>query len=124
MNLITILEKTVSPDKTELEAAQHYLEQAAQNNLPEFLKSLSDVLQHASNSPVARMAAELQLKNSLTSKDAELRNQNQQRWLFFPEDVRLYIKQNVLASLGTETIRSSSAAQCVAYIAVTVLPNT
>lgn len=123
MNLITILEKTVSPDKTELEAAQHYLEQAAQNNLPEFLKSLSDVLQHAGNSPVARMAAGLQLKNSLTSKDAELRNQNQQRWLSFPEDVRLYIKQNVLASLGTETIRPSSAAQCVAYIAVAELPN-
>ncbi|XP_013772921.1 importin subunit beta-1-like isoform X2 [Limulus polyphemus] len=123
MNLITILEKTVSPDKIELEAAQHYLEQAAQTNLPEFLKSLSDVLQHAGNSPVARMAAGLQLKNSLTSKDSEIRVQYQQRWFQFPEDIKTYIKKNVLASLGTETIRPSSAAQCVAYVAVAELPH-
>lgn len=123
MDLIRILEKTVSPDKTELEAAQHYLEQAALNNLPEFLKSLSDVLQHAGNSPVARMAAGLQLKNYLTSKDAAVRSQYQERWLSFPETIRSYVKQNALASLGTETIRPSSAAQCVAYIAVAELPQ-
>lgn len=123
MDLITILEKTVSPDKAELEAAQHYLEQAAQTNLAEFLKSLSDVLQHAGNSPVARMAAGLQLKNCLTSKDLEIRMQYQQRWLSFPEDNRIYIKKNILASLGTEAIRPSSAAQCVAYVAVAELPQ-
>ncbi|XP_013779228.1 importin subunit beta-1-like isoform X1 [Limulus polyphemus] len=123
MNLITILEKTVSPDKNELEAAQQYLEQAAQTNLPEFLKSLSDVLQHAGNSPVARMAAGLQLKNALTSKDSDIRVQYQQRWLQFPEDIKGYIKKNVLTSLGTETLRPSSAAQCVAYIAVAELPH-
>lgn len=123
MDLIRILEKTVSPDKAELEAAQHYLEQAALNNLPEFLKSLSDVLQHAGNSPVARMAAGLQLKNYLTSKDAAVRSQYQERWLSFPEAIRSYVKQNALASLGTETIRPSSAAQCVAYIAVAELPQ-
>ncbi|XP_054707548.1 importin subunit beta-1-like [Uloborus diversus] len=123
MDLINILEKTVSPDKTELEAAQNYLEQAAQNNLPEFLKSLSDVLQHASNTPVARMAAGLQLKNALTSKDANIRLKYQERWLQFPLDIRSYIKQSVLSALGTETIRPSSAAQCVAYIAVAELPR-
>ncbi|GFR15691.1 importin subunit beta-1 [Trichonephila clavata] len=123
MDLISILEKTVSPDKTELEAAQSYLEQASQNNLPEFLKSLSNVLQHASNTPVARMAAGLQLKNALTSKDTELRVKYQERWLQFPVDIRSYIKQNVLSALGTETLRPSSAAQCVAYIAVAELPR-
>ncbi|XP_035206787.1 importin subunit beta-1-like isoform X1 [Stegodyphus dumicola] len=123
MDLISILEKTVSPDKGELEAAQSYLEQAAQNNLPEFLKSLSDVLQHASNTPVARMAAGLQLKNTLTSKDPELRVKYQERWLQFPADIRNYIKANVLSALGTETFRPSSAAQCVAYIAVAELPR-
>lgn len=123
MDLITILEKTVSPDKGELEAAQSFLEQAAQNNLPDFLKSLSDILQHANNSPVARMAAGLQLKNALTAKDPETRMKYQERWLQFPLDIRNYIKQNVLSSLGTETIRPSSAAQCVAYIAVAELPR-
>ncbi|GIY74129.1 importin subunit beta-1 [Caerostris darwini] len=123
MDLISILEKTVSPDKAELEAAQNYLEQAAQNNLSEFLKSLSSVLQHASNSPVARMAAGLQLKNALTSKDPEIRLQYQERWSQFPPDVRGYVKQNILSALGTETLRPSSAAQCVAYVAVAELPR-
>ncbi|XP_042897818.1 importin subunit beta-1 isoform X1 [Parasteatoda tepidariorum] len=123
MDLISILEKTVSPDKSELEAAQSYLEQAAQTNLPEFLKSLSNVLQHANNSPVARMAAGLQLKNALTSKDQEIKLKYQERWLQFPSDVRSFVKQNVLSALGTETLRPSSAAQCVAYIAVAELPR-
>jgi len=120
--LIQILEKTVSPDKNELEAAQHYLEQAAQNNLPEFVKTLSDVLHHGGYSPVARMAAGLQLKNTLTSKDATVKAQYQQRWLAFPEDVRAYIKKNIVGALGTENNRPSSAAQCVAYVAVAELP--
>lgn len=123
MDLITILEKTVSPDKNELEAAQRYLEQAAQNNLAEFLRSLSEVVASPANSPVARMAAGLQIKNSLTSKDAEIRVQCQQRWLSFPPEARSYIKNNVMCALGTETIRPSSAAQCVAYVAVAELPH-
>uniref|UniRef100_T1J2G6 Importin N-terminal domain-containing protein n=1 Tax=Strigamia maritima TaxID=126957 RepID=T1J2G6_STRMM len=123
MDLIAVLEKTVSPDTIELEAAQQYLEQAAGSNLQDFLKSLSNVLYHGGNSPVARMAAGLQLKNALTSKDPATKIQYQQRWLSFREDVRAYIKKNVLESLGTETIRPSSAAQCVAYIACAELPH-
>ncbi|XP_046999145.1 importin subunit beta-1 isoform X1 [Schistocerca americana] len=122
MELIQVLEKTVSPDKTELEQAQNYLEQAAQTNLGEFLKTLSDILHHGGNSPVARMAAGLQLKNTLTSKDTALKTQYQQRWLGFPEETRSYIKKNILAALGTENNRPSSAAQCVAYVAVAELP--
>ncbi|PSN48037.1 Importin subunit beta-1 [Blattella germanica] len=122
LQLIQILEKTVSPDKNELEAAQNYLEQAAQNNLPEFVKALSDILYHGGNSPVARMAAGLQLKNTLTSKDQTVKTQYQQRWLAFPEETRAYIKKNILAALGTENNRPSSAAQCVAYVAVAELP--
>ncbi|XP_075212315.1 importin subunit beta Fs(2)Ket isoform X2 [Lycorma delicatula] len=120
--LIQILEKTISPDKNELEAAQRYLEQAAQTNLPEFVKTLSDILRHGGNSPVARMAAGLQLKNTLTAKDADVKSQYQQRWLAFPDETKAYVKKNVLSALGTENNRPSSAAQCVAYIAVAELP--
>ncbi|KDR02574.1 Importin subunit beta, partial [Zootermopsis nevadensis] len=122
LQLIQILEKTVSPDKNELEAAQIYLEQAAQTNLPEFVRTLSDILYHGGNSPVARMAAGLQLKNTLTSKDPAVKTQYQQRWLAFPEETRAYVKTNILAALGTENNRPSSAAQCVAYVAVAELP--
>lgn len=82
-------------DKNELLAARTYLEQAALNNLPEFLKALSDVLVHQTNSVVARTASGLQLKNHLTSKDPTLSEQYRQRWLSFTEECREYIKKNV-----------------------------
>ncbi|VDI39446.1 importin subunit beta-1-like isoform X1 [Mytilus edulis] len=123
MDLVSILEKTISPDQNELEAAQRFLEEASQNNLQELLKSLSDILRNGANSAVVRMQAGLQLKNALYSKDQTIRQEHQQRWLTFAEEIRNYIKQNVLLALGTETIRPSSAAQCVAYIACTELPH-
>ncbi|XP_030762652.1 importin subunit beta-like isoform X3 [Sitophilus oryzae] len=123
IQLIQVLEKTISPDKNELEQASTFLEQAAATNVLGFIKTLSDILRHGGNSPVARMAAGLQLKNHLTSKDPNIKVQYQQRWLSFPEDIRSYIKKNVVGALGTETNRPSSAAQCVAYIAVTELPQ-
>ncbi|RWS17422.1 importin subunit beta-1-like protein [Dinothrombium tinctorium] len=123
MDLITVLSKTISSDHNELEAAERFLQQAAQTNFAEFLKSLSEVICNVSNQPIVRTAAGLQLKNALTSKDENLRLQYQQRWLQLPEEIRNYIKRNVVSALGTESARPSSAAQCVAYIAVTELPH-
>lgn len=111
-----------TPDKDELLVAKNFLEQAAATNLPGFIRALSDVLAFAGNSPVARMAAGLQLKNQLTSKDPTIKYQYQERWLTFPEDMREYVKKNIVGSLGTESSRPSSAAQCVAYVAVAELP--
>ncbi|XP_038219337.1 importin subunit beta-1 isoform X1 [Zerene cesonia] len=122
ISLIQVLEKTISPDRNELEAAEKYLEHAAVTNFTTFIKMLSDVLVQGGNSQVARMAAGLQLKNHLTSKDPTFKQQYQERWLALPEDVRLYIKKNILAAIGTENSRPSSAAQCVAYVAVAELP--
>ena len=72
---------------------------------------------------MARRQAGLQLKNKLTSNDDIVRATYQQRWLAMPEDIRTYIKANVLGSLGTEGYRPSAAAQCVQYIAVVELPQ-
>ncbi|CAG0884070.1 unnamed protein product [Cyprideis torosa] len=123
LELVNILEKTVSPDNAERVTSQTFLEQAANQSLAEFLKSLSDVLWNAHFSPLARTAAGLQIKNQLTAKEPQLKLAYQQRWLELPQDIRAYIKNNVLGALGTETMRPSSAAQCVAYIAVAELPN-
>lgn len=81
-----------------MEQASKYLEQAAATNIVEFIKTLSDILRHGGNSPVARMAAGLQLKNQLTSKDPTIKQLCQQRWLTAPEDIRTYIKKNVSVS--------------------------
>ncbi|XP_056870485.1 importin subunit beta-1 isoform X2 [Takifugu flavidus] len=122
MELITILEKTVSPDRNELEAAQKFLEQAAIENLPMFLVELSKVLANPGNTQVARVAAGLQVKNSLTSKDPDIKTQYQQRWLAIDANARREIKNYVLQTLGTETYRPSSASQCVAGIACAEIP--
>lgn len=93
--MFIILNFSRGADKNELLAARTYLEQAALNNLPEFLKALSDVLVQQSNSAVARTASGLQLKNHLTSKDVTLSEQYRQRWLSFSVECREYIKKNV-----------------------------
>lgn len=82
-------------DKNELLAARNFLEQAAATNLAGFLKALSTVLANPANSQVSRQAAGLQIKNHLTSKDAAIKEQYQQRWLSFPTDDREYVKKNV-----------------------------
>ena len=109
-------------DQNELTAAQQFLEHAAQANLPELLKSLSDILVHGGNSAVARRQAGLQLKNRLSSNDDATRIAYMDRWLALSEDVRNYVKNNVVGALGSEDYRPSAAAQCVQYIACVELP--
>lgn len=89
-----------STDQNELQAAEKYLDHAAATDFTTFIKMLSDVLVAGGNSQVARMAAGLQLKNHLTSKDQTLKQSYQQRWLSLPEDIRLYIKKNVSTLLS------------------------
>uniref|UniRef100_A0A3Q2XA99 Karyopherin (importin) beta 1 n=1 Tax=Hippocampus comes TaxID=109280 RepID=A0A3Q2XA99_HIPCM len=102
--------------------AQKFLEQAAIENLPTFLVELSKVLANPGNTQVARVAAGLQVKNSLTSKDPDVKAQYQQRWLAVDANARCQIKNYVLQTLGTETYRPSSASQCVAGIACAEIP--
>ena len=116
--ILMLLVQMFSPVQEELLNAKNFLERAAVENLPRFLKVLSDVLVNTKNSNVVRVAAGLQLKNHLMSKDETINQQYQLRWLQFSEEIREHIKQNILTALGTETTRPSSAAQCVAYVAV------
>ena len=81
------------------------------------------MLYHGANSAVVRQQAGVQLKNFLYTNDESLRAQYEQRWLEMPEDVRLYTKNNVLGSLGTESFRPSAAAQCIQLIAMVELPK-
>jgi len=92
--LVQVLEKTISPDQSELKAAQHFLESAAQTNLPELIRTLSDVLYQGGNSPVVRQQAGVQLKNFLHTNDESLRAQYEERWLAMPEEMRNYTKVN------------------------------
>lgn len=59
------------------------------------MEVLATVLADVSKSEVSRMAAGLQLKNYLTSKDAEIRLQYQGRWLKIDQGRRKHIKDLV-----------------------------
>ena len=65
----------------------------------------------------------IQLKNAVYSKDEAIKQQYQERWLQIPEDIRNYIKNNCIGTLGSETKRPSQASQCVGYIACAELPR-
>ncbi|KAI6652963.1 Karyopherin (importin) beta 1 [Oopsacas minuta] len=123
VSLSTILEATISNDKNQLQNAQRYLEDAAAKNLSLFLLELSKELVDQTKSGIVRMAAGLQLKNYLTSKDESLRFEFRQRWLAAEEHVRVQVKSNILQTLGTEQFRPSSAAQVIAAIGCAELPE-
>ncbi len=80
-------------------------------------------MRSAQHSELIRAQAAIQLKNALYSKDEAIRTQYQERWLTLPEEIRTYIRQNCIETLGTETKRPSQAAQCVGYIACAELPR-
>ena len=90
---------------------------------PNLLKNLSDILRNPQQSEITRAQAAIQLKNAIYSKDETIKLQHQERWLQIPEDVRTYIKNNCIETLGTETKRPSQAAQCVGHIACAELPR-
>ncbi|CAK9292404.1 unnamed protein product [Gordionus sp. m RMFG-2023] len=121
--LIKVLSKFVSSDQNELRVAELFLQQAASNNLGGFLTELSNVISKPDLPVHIRMAAGLELKNHLTSKDISLKTQYHQRWLNMPCTIRNFIKQNVLLAISLEGARPSAAAQCAAYLAVAELPQ-
>ena len=128
--LVGVLEKTAVPQ--ELQNAQKYLENAAQTNLPLFLKELSKgklfdfiaiqaisvflchvtwcvsssniylVVASTETSPYARTAGCLQMKNYLTSHNQQVKQQHQQNWLQIGQQDRMEIKQNAFMALGSE----------------------
>lgn len=122
MELPKVLEATVSQDKNELETAEKYLKQAAETNLPQFFIALSNELADKGKSRVCRMAAGLQLKNLLTSKDNNIKLLYQQRWLAQEDGVKSAVKSKVLETLGSESARPAIAPQCIAAVACAEIP--
>ncbi|KRY56880.1 Importin subunit beta-1, partial [Trichinella britovi] len=116
------LVKTISQNPNDLSAAFEYLHSCSEANLGSYAKNLSELLTNASEQAFIRQAAGLQLKNVLIAKDVNVRSERLQKWESIPIEVRTAVKLNVLNSLGTETVRPSIAAQCVASIAYAEFP--
>ena len=59
---------------------------------PQFLVALAAELVDSNKSQVCRMAAALQLKNQLTSKDERMKLAYQQRWLGLEDTIKSAVK--------------------------------
>uniref|UniRef100_A0A1I7ZA47 Importin N-terminal domain-containing protein n=1 Tax=Steinernema glaseri TaxID=37863 RepID=A0A1I7ZA47_9BILA len=121
-DLAQVLEKTISQNPSDQQLALDFLKQAGETNFPEFVRQLSLCLR-ANAVDFIRQAAGLQLKNALVAKEDATKQQYTARWLQLAEEVRQYVKENVMATIGTERFRPSIAAQCIAAIACTEIPN-
>ncbi|CAB1431208.1 unnamed protein product [Pleuronectes platessa] len=87
-----------------------------------FLVELSKVLANPGNTQVARVAAGLQVKNSLTSKDPDVKTRYQQRWLAIDANARREIKNYVLQTLGTENVSAELGVAVRRRIACAEIP--
>lgn len=82
----------------------------------QFISNMSIVLADSKNSPVARQAAGLQLKNCLTVRNVSQKEEYHRRWLALPLKTRKAIRERLISALGTENVYPSCAAQCLACI--------
>lgn len=92
---------------------------------PTFLVELSRVLANPGNSQVARVAAGLQIKNSLTSKDPDIKAQYQQRWLAIDANARREVKNYVSPSFpfssGSEPVEFSWGGDALPAVSAVLL---
>lgn len=91
---------------------------------PTFLVELSKVLANPGNTQVARVAAGLQVKNSLTSKDPDVKAQYQQRWLAIDANARREIKNYVRKPVMlTQCIQRCCVPVCASHFCTYLLGN-
>ncbi|ORX58978.1 ARM repeat-containing protein [Hesseltinella vesiculosa] len=123
MDIATLLANTLSPDQPTLEDARQKLEHFGQENFPQYVLALCQCLIDEQSGNHIRHAAGLALKNTLTSKDAAVHDEQARRWLAVEEGIRRQIKERLLAALATPNKQASTAvAQSVAAIAAVELP--
>ncbi|PIA18762.1 ARM repeat-containing protein [Coemansia reversa NRRL 1564] len=124
MNFAEIFGGTLSHDANIREQATRALENAAEENFPQYVLSLAQELANENEQVVVRAATGIALKNALTAKDEARQEQHSQRWLQVDGESRTRIKQAALATLGSENRSvNMAAAQVIAAISAIELPH-
>ncbi|KAI8646872.1 armadillo-type protein [Parasitella parasitica] len=123
MDAATLLTNALSPDHATREEAAQNLELYAQENYPNYILSLCQVLANEENNDQIRMSAGLALKNTLTAKEYTRKEELSQRWIMAAEELRGQIKQGVLQSLSSsKKMVGNTSGQVIAAIAEIELP--
>eukprot|EP00732_Lithocolla_globosa_P000588 Lithocolla_globosa_v1_NODE_202_length_5196_cov_7.727290.p1 type:complete len:857 gc:universal NODE_202_length_5196_cov_7.727290:2583-5153(+) len=124
MNFATLLENSLSPDKSLREGATLTLENAARQNFSGYMEMLVLEFAKEPNPIQVRISAGLAMKNALTANDAAVRKEFQDRWCSLDVATKNNIKTTTLGVLGSpETKVGLTAALIVAAIAHIDLPR-
>ncbi|EIM24156.1 ARM repeat-containing protein [Wallemia mellicola] len=122
MDVAALLSASLSPEQQTRATASEQLEQAASQDYPSYIFTLSNELANEQQQPFVRQAAGLAIKNSLVARDSGRAFEQAQRWLALDPGHRTQIKQIVLAALSTKAI-GAAAAQVVSAVAAIELPH-
>ncbi|KAI9314920.1 armadillo-type protein [Dichotomocladium elegans] len=123
MDLASLLEHSLSPDRALREDATQKLELLAQENYASYAFMLIQQLANEQALDNIRMAAGLAVKNTLSAKEYARKEEQTQRWLSVDEATRSQIKQGALVALSSpKRMVGSTAGQVIAAIAEIELP--
>ncbi|KAI9172271.1 Importin subunit beta-1 [Paramyrothecium foliicola] len=124
-DLNQVLANTLSVDATLRNAAEQQLNQAAENNFPQYLAALVQELANEQSNGAIRSAAGIALKNAFTARDFARQQELQAKWLQGIDDAtKNQIKQLALQTLASTNSQAGlAAAQVVASIAGIELPR-
>uniref|UniRef100_T1JET4 Importin N-terminal domain-containing protein n=1 Tax=Strigamia maritima TaxID=126957 RepID=T1JET4_STRMM len=118
MNILHVLEKSLSDDEVQALDALIILQQNSQSNWKEFMMKLSNILSQRWNTPEARKAAGIQFCRELTATEGEKQQDEfNERWMNLHKDIRQWIKDNIIGSIGAESGNPCPAVLCAVSIA-------
>ncbi|CAM0944222.1 unnamed protein product [Alopecurus aequalis] len=101
MKLIEALQGALSQHVQERSKAEGYLEHLQEEDLPNFLLSLSVVLSNDAYPSDCRKHAGITLKNSLDAKSSAYTKQLTEQWINLDPSIKSKIKDSLLVSLGS-----------------------
>lgn len=121
--LTTYLINVSNPDASIRVPAEKMLEQAKNENFPQYIGLLSQELRDEAKPSVSRHLAGIQIKNALTGKSREFSEIAHQRWFSLAPEVKAAVRVNCLESLRSANpdVRKVGP-QAIAAIALLDLP--
>jgi importin subunit beta-1 len=125
MDISHILENAIlNPDPQKRSEAEAQLQSMAKEHFVMYIGMLTQTMANEGLKPEVRILAGITLKNELTSKDAQKKQEQAERWTSLDISAKAEIKNVALSSLLTDNDRvANSAAQLVAAIAEIELPR-
>ncbi|KAJ4779228.1 Importin subunit beta-1 [Rhynchospora pubera] len=124
MEITQALLAAQSPDTQTRTAAEASLKQFQEQNLPQFLLSLSVELSNEQKPPESRRLAGIILKNSLDAKDSARKEYLTQQWVSVDPSIKFQIKESLLRTLGSSAAEARhTSSQVIAKVASIEIPR-